>query len=191
MLNIRKIAKKGYFALKQCLEHGVSRYDLRNLEEAGKIKKVDYGLYAFSDVLEDEFFIPQVQSDKVVYSNMTALYLTGYSDLLPEKFTVTVPKGYHSKKLWRDFFVRQVPIEILNQGVEEVKSFYGNPLKVYCIERTLCELLHNRADFNKERFIPAMQKYMASKKRNLWKLTDYAQMFNVEKKIRPYVEVLI
>lgn len=191
MRNIRKFAKNGYFSLKQCLEHGVSRYNLRNLEETGKIKKVNYGLYAFANILEDEFFIPQVLSDKVVYSNETALYLTGYSDLLPEKFTVTVPKGYHSKKLWQDFLVRQAPAEILDQGIQEVKSFYGNPLKVYCIERTLCELLHGRKDFNKERYIPALQRYMASKNRNIWKLTDYAKMFNVEKKIRPYVEVLI
>jgi len=188
---MRKFSNRGYFSLKQCLEHGVSRYDLKNLEDSGKIKKVNYGLYAFANVVEDEYYIPQVLSDKVVYSNETALYLTGYSDLLPEIFTVTVPKGYHSKKLWRNFLVRQTPAELLNEGVQEIQSFYSNPLKVYCIERTLCELLHSRKDFNKERYIPALQRYMASKDRKIWKLTDYARMFNVENKIRPYLEVLI
>lgn len=191
MQNIRNFAKRGYFSLKQCLEHGVSRYDLKKLEESGEIKKVDYGLYAFANVLEDEFFIPQLLSDKIVYSNETALFLTGYSDLLPEKFTVTVPKGYHSKKLWRDFLVRQTPAEILNEGVQEIRSFYSNPIKVYCIERTLCELLHSRIDFNKERYIPAIQRYMRSKDRNIWKLSDFARMFHVEDKIGPYLEVLI
>jgi hypothetical protein len=126
-----------------------------------------------------------------VYSNETALFLTGYSDLLPEKFTVTVPKGYHSKKLWRDFLVRQTPAEILNEGVQEIRSFYSNPIKVYCIERTLCELLHGRIDFNKERYIPAIQRYMRSKDRNIWKLSDFARMFHIEDKIGPYLEVLI
>jgi predicted transcriptional regulator of viral defense system len=188
---MRKFSNRGYFSLKQCLEHGVSRYDLKNLEDSGKIKKVNYGLYAFANVVEDEYYIPQVLSDKVVYSNETALYLTGYSDLLPEIFTVTVPKGYHSKKMWQNFLVRQTPAELLNEGVQEIQSFYSNPLKVYCIERTLCELLHSRKDFNKERYIPALQRYMASKDRKIWKLTDYARMFNVENKIRPYLEVLI
>ena len=87
--------------------------------------------------------------------------------------------------------MRQTPAELLNEGVQEIQSFYSNPLKVYCIERTLCELLHSRKDFNKERYIPALQRYMASKDRKIWKLTDYARMFNVENKIRPYLEVLI
>lgn len=191
MKKLRKFSNRGFFSLKQCLEHGVSRYALRNLEESEEIRKVGYGLYAFSDIVEDEFFIPQVLSDKIVYSNATALYLTGYSDLIPEKYTVTVPKGHHSKKMWRDFLVRQVPAEILDQGVQEVKSPYGNPLKVYCIERTLCELLHSRKDFDKERYIPALQRYMSSRNRKIWLISDYAQMFNVEEKIRPYMEVLI
>ena len=76
MQKMRKFSNRGYFSLKQCLEHGVSRYDLKNLEDSGKIKKVNYGLYAFANVVEDEYYIPQVLSDKVVYSNETALYLT-------------------------------------------------------------------------------------------------------------------
>ena len=187
---IKTFSKNGYFSQKQCLINGISRYQLAALLDSGKVKKVKYGLYAFSDVLEDELFIPQIYNNNTVYSNETALYFTGFSDQVPFTYTITVPSGYHSKNLWTDFMVRQVPKEIFHKGIIELKSPYGNPIRVYCIERTLCELLHSRVDFYKERFIPAIQRYMREKSKDVYKVMEYAKMFNVEKKIRPYLEVL-
>lgn len=191
MQSIQKIANRGFFTLKSCLEQGVSRYELKKLEASGEIEKVEHGLYMLDGTIDDEMFMPQVLNENIVYSHETALFLLGFSDLIPDKYTITVPLGYHSKKLWKNFYVRQTPAELLNKGVVEIDSLYGNPIKVYCIERTLCELMHSRKDFTKERFIPAIQRYMRLKGRNVGKIVDFSRMFNVERKIRPYVEVLI
>ena len=191
MQSIQKIANRGFFTLKSCLEQGVSRYELKKLEASGEIEKVEHGLYMLDGTIDDEMFMPQVLNENIVYSHETALFLLGFSDLIPDKYTITVPLGYHSKKLWKNFYVRQTPAELLNKGVIEIDSLYGNPIKVYCIERTLCELMHSRKDFTKERFIPAIQRYMRLKGRNIGKIVDFSRMFNVERKIRPYVEALI
>ena len=188
---IKQFSNRGYFSLKQCLENKISRYELSLLLNKGIVRRVKYGLYSFSEVLEDELYIPQVFSDKVIYSNETALYLNGFSDQIPFTYTITVPKGYHSKQLWDNFMVRQVSEGLFNKGVIEVNSPYGNPIKVYCIERTLCDLIKSKTDFDKERYIPAVQKYMASKNKDMYKIMEYAKMLNVENKIRPYLEVLL
>lgn len=188
---IKQFSNRGYFSLKQCLENKISRYELSLLLNKGIVRRVKYGLYSFSKVLEDELYIPQVFSDKVIYSNETALYLNGFSDQIPFTYTITVPKGYHSKQLWDNFIVRQVSEGLFNKGVIEVNSPYGNPIKVYCIERTLCDLIKSKTDFDKERYIPAVQKYMASKNKDMYKIMEYAKMLNVENKIRPYLEVLL
>lgn len=188
---IKQFSNRGYFSLKQCLENKISRYELSLLLNKGIVRRVKYGLYSFSEILEDELYIPQVFSDKVIYSNETALYLNGFSDQIPFTYTITVPKGYHSKQLWDNFIVRQVSEGLFNKGVIEVNSPYGNPIKVYCIERTLCDLIKSKTDFDKERYIPAVQKYMASKNKDMYKIMEYAKMLNVENKIRPYLEVLL
>ena len=113
---IKEFSNRNYFSLSQCIEHGITRYEISQLQDKGLITKVKYGLYAFSDILEDELFIPQVFSNKIVYSNETALYFEGYSDQVPFTYTVTVPKGYHSKILWNDFIVRQTPIELFDKN---------------------------------------------------------------------------
>ena len=188
---IKEFANRGYFSLAQCTEHGITRYEISQLQKQRIITKVKYGLYAFSDILEDELFIPQVFSNKMVYSNETALYFEGYSDQVPFTYTITVPRGYHSKMLWNNFMVRQTPLELFDKGIKEIMSPYGNPIRIYCIERTLCDLLRSRADFDKERYIPAVQKYMRSKQKDLYKIMEYAKLLNVEHKIRPYLEVLL
>lgn len=188
---IKKFANRGYFSLSQCITHGITRYDISQLQKEGIVTKVKYGLYSFSNILEDELFIPQILSNKIVYSNETALYFEGYSDQVPFTYTITVPRGYHSKVLWNDFIVRQTSVELFGKGVKEISSPYGNPIKIYCIERTLCDLLRSRNDFNKERYIPAVQKYMRSKQKDLYKIMEYAKLLNVESKIRPYLEVLL
>lgn len=188
---IKQFSNRGYFSLKQCLENKISRYELSLLLNKGIVRKVKYGLYSFADILEDELYIPQVFSDKVIYSNETALYLNSFSDQIPFTYTITVPKGYHSKQLWDNFIVRQVSGELFDEGVMEINSPCGNPIKVYCIERTLCDLIKSKTDFDKERYIPAVQKYMASKNKDIYKIMEYAKMLNVENKIRPYLEVLL
>ena len=147
----------------------------------------------FSSSLHSTFTtnFAQVFSNKIVYSNETSLYFEGYSDQVPFTYTVTVPRGYHSKILWNDFIVCQTPLELFDKGIKEITSPYGNPIKIYCIERTLCDLLRSRNDFNKERYIPAVQKYMRSKQKDTYKIMEYAKLLNVENKIRPYLEVLL
>ena len=184
-------SKNGYFTQNQCIENGISRYELSKLQKEGAVKKIKYGLYSLSNVMEDELFIAQAFNDKIIYSHETALYFDGFSDQVPFQYTITVPKGYHSKNLWNDFMVRQVPKPIFDKGVIKLRSPYGNEIKVYCIERTLCELLHSKTDFNKERFIPAVQRYMNTKSKDMYKIMEYAKIFNVENKIRPYLEILL
>lgn len=188
---IKEFANRGYFSLSQCIAHGITRYEISQLQKEGIVTKVKYGLYSFSNILEDELFIPQILSNKIVYSNETALYFEGYSDQVPFTYTITVPRGYHSKVLWNDFIVRQTSVKLFSKGVKEITSPYGNPIKIYCIERTLCDLLRSRNDFNKERYIPAVQKYMRSKQKDLYKIMEYAKLLNIESKIRPYLEVLL
>ena len=180
----------GYFSSKTASEKGISRWQIQELLKNGEIQKVRYGLYALKDVIPDELFITQLLCPKAIFSHETALFLTGYSDQLPFVYTLSVPHGYVSKTLSNNYDVRHVANETSEQGITLVKSELGNDLKVYCIERTLCELLHKPSELNKERFMPALQTYMKSKEKNVLLLMEFAKMFRVEKRILPYLEAM-
>lgn len=183
-------SNSGYFSSKTAREQGVSRWQIQELLKNGEIQKVRYGLYALKDVIPDELFITQLLCPKAIFSHETALFLNGYSDQVPFVYTLSVPHGYISKTLSASYDVRHVANETSGLGITVVKSELGNDLKVYNIERTLCELLHKPSELNKERFIPALQTYMKSKQKNVLLLMEFAKMFRVEKRILPYLEAI-
>ncbi|MBQ7159784.1 MAG: type IV toxin-antitoxin system AbiEi family antitoxin domain-containing protein [Treponema sp.] len=180
----------GYFSLKDAEGAGLSRWKLQELLRTGEIQKVRYGLYALKDVVPDELYMTQLLCPKAIFSHETALFFTGYSDQVPFTYTLAVPHGYVSKTLSAQYDVRHVEKKSAEEGVVSIKSDLGNDLKVYCIERTLCELLHKPSELDKERFIPAVQKYLRSKDKDILKLMHFAKLFHVEKRILPYLEAV-
>lgn len=139
-------------------------------------------------MIPDELFMTQLLCPKAVFSHESALFFNGYSDQVPFRYTVSVPHGYVSKSLSEQYDVRHVAKESAEDGIASIKSDLGNDLRVYCIERTLCELLHKPSDLDKERFIPAIQKYLRSKNKDILALMHFAKIFRVEKRLLPYME---
>lgn len=180
----------GYFSLKTAAEFGITRWQLQELLRNGEIQKVSYGLYALKNVIPDELFITQLLSPRAIFSHESALFFNGYSDQVPFRYTISVPHGYISKNLSEQYDVRHVAKESAEEGIKIIKSELGNDLRVYSIERTLCELLHKPSDLDKERFIPAIQKYIRSKNKDILILMHFAKMFRVEKRLLPYLEAI-
>lgn len=180
----------GYFSLKTAAEFGITRWQLQELLRNGEIQKVSYGLYALKNVIPDELFITQLLSPRAIFSHESALFFNGYSDQVPFRYTISVPHGYISKNLSEQYDVRHVAKESAEEGIKIIKSELGNDLRVYSIERTLCELLHKPSDLDKERFIPAIQKYLRSKNKDILILMHFAKMFRVEKRLSPYLEAI-
>lgn len=180
----------GYFSLKTAAEFGITRWQLQELLRNEEIQKVSYGLYALKNVIPDELFITQLLSPRAIFSHESALFFNGYSDQVPFRYTISVPHGYISKNLSEQYDVRHVAKESAEEGIKIIKSELGNDLRVYSIERTLCELLHKPSDLDKERFIPAIQKYLRSKNKDILILMHFAKMFRVEKRLLPYLEAI-
>lgn len=192
MMLLEKLTENtnGYFSLKTAAEFGITRWQLQKLLRNGEIQKVSYGLYALKNVIPDELFITQLLSPRAIFSHESALFFNGYSDQVPFRYTISVPHGYISKNLSEQYDVRHVAKESAEEGIKIIKSELGNDLRVYSIERTLCELLHKPSDLDKERFIPAIQKYLRSKNKDILTLMHFAKMFRVEKRLLPYLEAI-
>ena len=179
----------GYFSLKTAMDSGIKRWQLQKLLNSGEIQKVRYGLYALKGIVPDELYITQLLCPKAIFSKDTALFFTGYSDQVPFAYTISVPHGYISKTLSAQYNICHVDNKTAEEGIITVKSELGNDLKTYCIERTLCELLHKPSELDKERFIPAIKQYLRSQHKDILKLMYFAKIFHVEKRLLPYLEI--
>lgn len=81
--------------------------------------------------------------------------------------------------------------ELYEIGITTTKTPGRHPVKVYNIERTLCDILRARDRSDAETIKQAMNSYVHRKGKNLHKLMEYARIFKVEEEIRTYMEVLL
>ena len=181
----------GTITAAQLTESGLHRSVLQELVNSGEIYRYGRGLYVLSDAWEDDFYLLQQRYGRGIYSHDTALYLLGYSDRAPAKYTMTFPKGYNASSLKKEnLIIKRVVPENYEFGQTQIKSPSGNPIRIYDLERTLCDILRGSGS-DIQVVGDAMKRYAASKDKDLHKLMQYADRLRVKSKVLRYMEVLL
>lgn len=191
---IRKILKKnnGTITTKEVEDLGISSKILTRMIEKGIIERVARGIYIEVDTLEDKYFITQAICKKGIFSHETALYFHDLSDRTPIKYQLTIPSYYNNtlikNKNYEFFYIKEDLYEV---GITEIKTPYGNKIRIYDLERTICDIIKNKKRIEIALFTDAMKRYAERKDRNSIKLHKYAKLFNIEDDLRKYLEVLL
>lgn len=191
---ILKIVEKnnGYVTTKEVVKNGINKTFLTNMVKNGTLVRISRGYYGLPNYIEDEYYKIASKSKNARFSMATALYLHNLSDRTPLVYNVTLPFGYSGvlqkeKKVILNFVKR----ELLDLGAIEISSPFGMKIKVYDVERTICDIIKNKSKIDAEIFSKALKDYAKSKNKNLNKLTKYARLMNIEKRVSEYMEVLL
>lgn len=194
MSDVAKMAREnnGYISSAQVTSAGMPRRLLAEAVAAGELVQVERGLYALPDTWEDEVYITQHRFSRGIFSDETALYLHGMTDRAPFSLTMTFPRSYNaSAARGAGIVCRTCADDVLGLGRCEVRTPYGNSVRAYDIERTLCDIVRGQKVVDSQVVVPAMRAYAANRDRNVSKLMGYARKLGVERKIRSYMEVLL
>lgn len=182
----------GMVTTAQVVDAGIPRARISDMVKAGELERVQRGVYCLADAWEDEYLAAQLRFPKGVFSDGTALYLYGYTDRTPFQLTMTFPRSYRATKAREaGVEVRTCADGVLDLGLTTVKTSYGNEVRAYDLERTLCDIVRGRRVVDVQMVNPAMKRYVRSGERDVQKLLAYARELGVEKKIRNYLEVLL
>ena len=179
---------------KEAEELGYSRHNLSELTKNGKLERLRPGLYQLKGKVTDDFVLISSNSNRIIFSHQTALYLHDLSDRTPSVFHISVPQGYnasHIKKRYEDLQVHYVKKDLYELGKTAIKSPQGNLVPVYDAERTICDIIIDREKIDKQIFTEAVKRYFKSKNKNLRRLITYSRQFKIEVEIRKYLEVLV
>ena len=191
---ILKIIEKnnGYVTTSEVVESGIERRFLTNMVKKGIIVRISRGYYGLPNYIEDEYYKISLKSKNVRFSLATALYFHNLSDRTPLVYNVTLPYGYGGVlQKEKNVILNFVKRELLDLGVIEMTSPFGMKIKVYDIERTICDIIKNKNKMNAEIFSNALKEYAKMKNKDLNKLAMYARKMNIEKKVNGYMEVLL
>ena len=157
-----------------------------------ELVRVERGLYCTPDTWEDEYVAAQYRFARGVFSHDTALYLLGLCDSAPESLTMSFPRGYNPSSAKKGGIVAKSSPEGLHDlGLTEIATPYGNSVRAYGAERTLCDMLRGTSSPDLQLLSPAFRSYFSSGRRNLPKLQTFADKLGVDAKVRKYMEVLL
>lgn len=173
-------------------EYDIPRVYLHKMVKEGSLEKVDRGIYVLTNSIEDEMFAMQKKYSKLIYSHETALYIHGLSDRTPFEYSACVPSGYKVvDKVSEKFKIYYIKKNLHQLGVEPYRSSFGNPIRVYNVERTICDVLRSRSRIDVQILNDALKKFVKLKSTDYSVLMHYAKQLNMEATVKHYLEVLL
>lgn len=182
----------GYLLTSQALSGGVSKPTLARYAAQRRMTRVAQGVYLAEDAWPDDLYQLYLSNARIVFSHETALHLHGLMEREPKRISVTVRAGYNATHLRKKGVrVYQVKENAAFLGAEDVRTSFGNTVRAYDMERTICDVLRDKAFMDVQVFRYAMQAYMGDSRKNLNRLMAYAKVFRLEDTVRIYTEVML
>ena len=171
---------------------GISNERLRQLVKRGVLERPAFGIYVLPHDFVDRMYATQQRRPKIIYSHETALFLHDLTDRDPISYSVTVPTGYNTVKLREEgFTVYTIKRDLHTVETTEAKTMFGHTVRVYTMERTICDCLRSRSRMDMTLLTDALRRYVRRKDKNLNTLMKMAKTFRVEQPLRHYMEVLL
>ncbi|MBE6147802.1 MAG: abortive phage infection protein [Firmicutes bacterium] len=189
---IQEIMKKnnGYITSKEIELFDIHRMYLTIMKKKGMIERLAKGIYLDSSKIQDNYYVISLNMPKVIFSHMTALYFYGLSIKAPNDiYDVTVTKSYNSIKL-KKHNVFYVDNDIYELGLTEVETPMGNKVKVYDIERCICDIIRSKNRMDSEHVKHSVREYIKRNDKDLVKLSSYAEKLGIKEVVMNYVSMM-
>lgn len=178
----------GILSSKLLDENNIHRQYLKNLVDEGYLIKVSRGLYVRPDKEINEFYVLGEQFKTGIFSHNTALYFYNLTDRTPFLLDMTFPSNIRPKN---DMLIpHYINKEKLNIGLTIKKLEDGTSIKIYNMERTICDIIRDRNKMDSQILNTALKEYMKRNDKNLNLLYEYAKKFGVLKIVKMHIEIL-
>lgn len=190
---INKIKEnKGYITSKELKDLGINRFYISDLVKNGILERVKNGLYKDIEFIpENELtLVSRIVPDGVICL-ASAIEYYGLTTTIPFEYQVALPRN--KKIVLPDY----PPIKLFYfsdknyyPGITEL-SIEGNIVKIYDIEKTICDVTKYRNKIGKNIFNEVLKEYVKREDVNINKILDYAKKMNSYKVLKESLELLI
>ena len=170
---------------------GLSSRQIKKLIEDGFIVRIKIGFYELADDMSrEEVIISRLFPDAVIFLESALMYY-GYTDRIPTAWQIAVNRYSKSTKYNIDYpLIEPFYIEpkLLEVGVDKI-HIENVKVRIYDRDRTICDVLRYENKLEREVFSNAIQNYVKDPKKNVRKLFEYAEIFNIKTKTQTYIGV--
>jgi hypothetical protein len=191
--NIAKIKSlmdknKGYITSKQIDENKIGRDYLKKMVASKDIIKVDRSVYIDSGIIEDPFYTFQLRYPNTIFSHFTALSFYNMTELISYTYDITCINNVYFNifKKHNIFYVKK---EWYNMGVNEITDNYGYKIKVYDLERCICDIIRSQKRLDIEQVKKSVRAYISREDKNLINLSKYSKKMGIHKEVMRFINM--
>lgn len=168
---------------------GLSSRQIKKLLEEGEISKIKYGYYELADeVNPEEVIIARLFPEAVIFLESALLHYH-YTDRIPSAWQIAVDRDSEKSQYDIDYpLVKPYYQEakFLSIGVSTFKV-QGVEVRIFDRDRTMCDVMRYEKKLEKEVFTNAIMRYSKDPEKNIRRLFEYAEIFNITKKIQSQI----
>ncbi len=183
--------QNGYITTTEVVNLGINKFYITQLVNDGKLERVSRGVYKKPDYYCDNEII---EASKMVKNGVicleSAIEMYNLSTNIPTSYSIAI-KNKSKIKL-----PSYPPIQLLyfsdtnyNLGIIDY-TIEGHTIKMYDIEKTVCDITRYRNKIGMDIFIECIKEYMRRGTRDIQKLYEYAKKTRTYNTLKPYIEVL-
>lgn len=189
---IKEFIKKsgGIISSKELKSNNIPTIYLTRMVNGGELTRVDRGMYIDASGDYDEYYFFNSRYNVPVFSYISSLYLHQFTDIIPQKMEVTVYKGYNPHCIRENAIIHYVTKEIYDLGIVECETMFGNVVKAYDLERTICDFIRNRNKIEIELFSRTINRYIKYQNKDMSKLYSYSKKMKIYEKVKDVLELI-
>lgn len=190
--NLAKLGN-GCISRKDTIVNGIPPVTFTRYVKSKNLVKVGPGVYANKDAIIDELFQFQKRYPKIVYSGISALYLLGLTDRIPDSIEFTIPKDYRIRKEKLNSNVIchiENKIDFFQKGNTTVKTMFNNNVCCFSKEKMIIEMIRKRDEYDSELFLKAVKTFLRKNDNDMDFLFEYAKLRNIEEKVYQILEIM-
>jgi predicted transcriptional regulator of viral defense system len=186
---------QGYVKTKELLGAGIHSDNLLILEQQGDIEKIRHGIYRWVEY-EFEHNEELVHVSKIVPNGviclLSALSYYEFTTYQPWEYYVAIHRDDTKVKLpeyppIKLMYFSDIPYHV---GIDTI-SINDNQVKIYDIEKTLCDCARYQNKIGQDIVKEGFKNYVRGSKKNVHKLLEYAEKMRVKNHVSKYLEVLL
>lgn len=182
----------GSISRKDALANGVPPASFARYVRSHHLFRISQGVYAKEGAV-DELFQWQRRYPRIVYSGITALYLLGLTDRIPDSIDFTVPKGSRVRKeCLGSHAVCHIEnnVELFAWGNVRAETMFGNKVTCFSKEKMIVEMVRKRKYYDSELFLKAVKTFLKGKDKDMDFLFQYARKRKIEGKVYQILEAI-
>ncbi len=124
---------------------------------------------------------------------MTAFYLLGLTDGIPDSIEFTIPKGCRVRResIGNNAICHiENNVDLFELGNANVETMFGNRVACFSGEKMAVEMIRKRDDYDSEMFLKAVKTFLKGKGRDMDLLFKCANMRKIEEKVYRILEAM-